>query len=193
MNVAGIILAAGRSSRMGRDKALLEFEGSTFLESLARTFSAEVHPIVVVLGHHAEAIQRAVRSADVRFVVNHDYDKGMLSSLQIGLRALPSEAEGVIFTLVDHPGGARDTVRRIRQALESSGAPVVIPRYRGKRGHPVGIDRTIISELLELSPEASPQDVIRSHRSETEFLDLDDPAIVRDVDRPEDYEKLKGE
>ncbi len=102
--IAGIILSAGASSRMGTPKALLEFHGETFLDRLIRLFSeAGVAPIVV-LGHHAEQIRSGIqRAADATFVVNPDPARGMLSSLQCGLEAIPEQTEAVMFLPVDHP------------------------------------------------------------------------------------------
>ncbi len=171
---------------MGRDKALLAYGESTFLGDLISTFRRVCAPVVVVLGHNAEKIAETIGYTDISVVVNRNYDLGMLSSLQTGLRAIPAEAAGALFTLVDHPGVRVATLRAIADAL-AAGPRVVIPRYRGERGHPVGIAREVIGELLALDPAASPQDVIRGLRAQTAFVDLDDPAITRDIDLPEEY------
>ena len=192
MSLAGIILAAGRSSRMGSDKALLPYGDTTFAGSLIAAFRQVFSPVVVVLGHHAERISPAIpEEPGIIVAVNEDHDLGMLSSLQVGLRALPDSSRGVVFTLVDHPGVRLETLRAIAEAMAESDAAVVIPRYRGKRGHPVGVSGELIAELLALDPAASPQDAIRSRRDRTVFLDLDDAAITADIDRPEDYAALR--
>ena len=187
---AGIILAAGESSRMGRDKALLEYRGTTFLGHLISVLQPRVDPLIVVLGHHAEAIRESM-AAGPHVVMNPDYQRGMLSSLQAGIRALPAEAEAALFTLVDHPAVAESTVDRLLAALCDCGKPLVIPCYGDRRGHPVIAARSVLDEMVVLPADASPKDVIHAHRLDTTFIDVDDPGILRDIDLPSDYEKLE--
>lgn len=193
-----MILAAGESSRMGRDKALLDYRGSTFLNHLISLFLPRLSPVVVVLGHNAPAIRAvisaspATESADLLVVVNDRYKLGMLSSLQAGIRALPPGAPGSLFTLVDHPAVQGSTLDQLVEAFTRGDAPLVIPRYQAKRGHPVAASRAILEEILALPGEASAKDVIHAHRPETRFLDVDDPGVITDVDSPPEYEDLKA-
>ena len=186
---AGIILAAGTSSRMGRDKALLPFRGSTFLNHLIALLSSKTDPLIVVLGHNAGTIRKTL-PAGTRIVVNQCYELGMLSSLQTGLRALPVEANSALFTPVDHPAVRGETIDSLIAAFHRSGQPLVIPRYEGRRGHPAILSREILDAILDLSPGASAKDVIRSHRHHTFFLDTADPGILSDIDLPADYQAL---
>ncbi len=173
---------------MGRDKALLPYGDTTFLGDLIASFREIFSPVVVVLGHNAQHIIEAVQPDEQTMIaVNPNYDLGMLSSLQTGLRALPRTSGGAAFTLVDHPGVRIETLRAIADGIAETAAPVVIPRYRGERGHPVAVSGEVIDALLALDPAASPQDVIRSRRDRTVFLDIDDPAVTRDIDRPDEY------
>jgi molybdenum cofactor cytidylyltransferase len=193
-----MILAAGESSRMGRDKALLDYRGSTFLNHLISLFLSRLSPVVVVLGHNAQAIRAAMAAgpatepADLRLVVNDRYKLGMLSSLQAGIRALPPGAPGALFTLVDHPAVQGSTLDQLVEEFAGGDAPLVIPRYQAKRGHPVAASRAILEEILALPAEASAKDVIHAHRSETRFLDVDDPGVIIDVDSPPEYEDLQA-
>lgn len=192
MKPAGVILAAGLSSRMGRPKALLPFLQTTFLGSLVEAFTAVLDQTVVVLGCHAERIRPTLGDhPGLQVVVNADYELGMLSSLQAGLAMAPEGAPAV-FTLVDHPGLLRGSLERLIEISEQTQAPVVIPRFRGERGHPVVISASVASELRALPAEASPKDVIRAHRPATVFVDLDDPAVTLDIDRPEDLARLRS-
>jgi len=181
-----IILAAGESRRMGTTKALLQFRGETFLDGLTGKFAKLCDPVIVVLGHGAEDIRAALRRPAC-FVSNPDYPLGMLTSLKCGLRAIPPESSFAIFTLVDHPNPAADTIAAVVAAED---AAVVIPRYRGTKGHPVRLSRTVMDELLTLPPSAKPTDVLYRHLAATRFLDLDDPGIVDDIDDPEAYQEL---
>ncbi|MEZ5363092.1 MAG: nucleotidyltransferase family protein [Bryobacterales bacterium] len=187
MKLAGVILAAGRSSRMGRDKALLPCGESTFLGSLVRTFRKRCDPVIVVLGHNAEQIRPAAEGAQV--VVNEGYDRGMLSSLQTGLRAAGWDTDGVAFTLVDHPGLRPETLDKLVDAFESSGANLVLPLYYGERGHPAVISRAVLGQLLTLPARKRPKPVLRAHYAAARFVDVDDPAVVADIDTPADLEE----
>ena len=186
MSVAGLILAAGESRRMGFPKPLLRYRDETFLDTVIGLFAAHCSPVIVVLGAMAERI-RSLAARPAVFVVNPAYERGMTTSLQCGLRAVPAEAEGVLLTLVDHPAVAPATM----EALLAPPRPLLrIPRYRDKRGHPVWFASTLIPELLAIPEDAAARDVMHRHFSEAEFLDLDDPGIVEDIDDPEAYRRL---
>ena len=176
---------------MGRAKALLPLGGKTFLERLIEVFGAELAAVTAVLGHHAEEIRRRLGSAlaGANVVVNPDPDRGMLSSLQVGLRAMPADAEAAVFTLVDHPRLRVETLRSVIEAFERERPDVVIPRFKGRRGHPAMISRDVVLELLALPPEGSPQNAMRGRRDRTVFVDVDDPAVVEDIDDVEDYRR----
>jgi molybdenum cofactor cytidylyltransferase len=188
VSVAGLILAAGESRRMGSPKALLEYRGETFIDRLAGLFAGVCSPVIVVLGANAEPIRaRAARPAE--FVFNPDYRTGQTGSLQCGLRAVPPEAEGVLFTLVDHPAVDPATLG----VLLAAPRPLLrVPRCGGRRGHPVWFRRELIPEFLELPETGAARDVVRAHAADTEFLDVDDPGVLADIDDPAAYLELLG-
>ena len=190
--IAGLILAAGESSRMGTPKATLAYRGRTFLETIVQTLrGADIERIVVVLGHGAEEIQRQIGIEPAQVVINPDYRSGQTSSLQVGLRALlADEPEGVLLCLVDHPAVGTETVRRIVATFGHCVAPVVIPTYQGRRGHPVLIGRQLFDELLRLASDAGADSVVRRYRPATQFVAVEDEGVVIDVDDPESYRKL---
>lgn len=191
---AGIILAAGESSRMGTDKALLDYGGSTFLERLIRLFLPRVSPVVVVLGHNAEKIHATLAPRPgLAIAINPRYRTGQLSSLQTGLRALPDEAPGALVTLVDHPAVAAATIDAMLERFASAPPPLLIPRFQGRRGHPVLFARALLDEILALPPEASAKQVVHLHLEEALYLEVTDPGVLRDVDTPADYQGLVGE
>lgn len=186
---AGLILAAGASRRMNTPKALLDYRGETFIDRLVGLFAARTNPVIVVLGGHADRI-RAGAGRAARFVLNPDYESGMIGSLQCGLRAVPQEASGVLLTLVDHPAVAEFTVDAL--LLPADGALLRVPRYHGRRGHPIWFHRSLIAEFLALPAGAIARDVVAAHAAETDYLDLDDPGIVTDIDDPAAYRELIG-
>ena len=192
--IAGLILAAGESSRMGRDKALLEYRGRTFLETvLAKLFEAGIERRLVVLGHHAEEVQRAVDLSAVEVVVNRDYARGQTSSLQAGLRALDGpNLEAVVLALVDHPAVSAETIGALMRAFKQSRAPVVIPMFNGQRGHPAVISRGLFAEILSLGPGEGANTVIRKYRDTTQFVEVEDAGIMLDVDDPESFHRLES-
>jgi CTP:molybdopterin cytidylyltransferase MocA len=186
--IAGIILSAGASRRMGSPKALLELNGETFLDRLVRLFSGVASSVIVVLGNDADQIRAgAQRKSEAHFVVNPDPERGMLSSLQCGLAAVPAEAEAVMFTPVDHPHLETSTIEQLMSGLEAS---VVVPTYHGAHGHPVVIARPLVAELLALPATAQASDVIHRYRSQTVYVPVHDPAVTKDIDDRADYAEL---
>jgi molybdenum cofactor cytidylyltransferase len=186
VKTAGIILAAGESKRMGRAKAFLPFRSGTFLSTLAEAFRPFCDPVIAVFGFGGEAAAERVPQGLVA-VINSDYRLGMLTSLQTGLRALDLDSiERVFFALVDHPAVAAGTLERLCAAA----APIAIPRFNGKRGHPVLIARDIAREYLAEPPDAIVRDVIDRHADRIEYVDVDDRGIHDDVDDPTVYAAL---
>lgn len=190
--IAGIILAAGASRRMGMPKALLDYRGETFVGRLVRVLGAGSPQVIVVLGYQAEEIRPRVPGT-AKIVVNPDPSRGQLSSLQTALGALPAEAEGFGFIPVDCPAVEAGTVEKLARAFEERNPSTlfVIPRQSGRRGHPVLAARSVAAEFLALPPTAEARDVVHAHVDRTEYVDVDDVGIFTDVDDPEAYRQLQ--
>jgi len=192
-SIAGLILAGGESRRMGTPKALLQLGGETFLDRLIRVMGQSCSPVIVVLGHEAQRVRSGLDPAGAAlFVINQDYGRGQLSSLQCGLAAVPSEAEGVLFTLVDRPLVEPSTIARVLQRFQERLPPevLVVPRAGLRHGHPVCVARELIPEFLALPLEAQARDVIHAHAGETAYVDVEDTGILVDVNDPEAYQRL---
>lgn len=190
-SIAGLILAGGASRRMGSPKALLRYDGETFLERMIRLFSGVCEPVVVVLGHHAEQIRAALdRPGAAVFAVNPDPERGMLSSLQCGLAMVPASAEALLFAPLDHPHLQPSTLVTLAAKFHSGQAAVTVPVYAGEHGHPVCISRALIDELIKLPVTAMASDVIHRYVGQTCYFDVDDPAVVTDIDDPAAYASL---
>jgi len=177
---------------MGFPKALLRYQGATFLDTLARLFAERCSQVIVVLGAHADRIH-AGTSQPCEFVVNPDFARGMTTSLQCGLRALPPSTGGVLFTLVDHPAVAPATLDALLRGTSAGETPLLrVPRYQGRRGHPIWFSHDLVPEFLAIPESGAARDVVRAHAGDTQFLDVDDPGIVADIDDLDAYRKLTG-
>jgi CTP:molybdopterin cytidylyltransferase MocA len=187
--VAGLILAAGESRRMGFPKALLELRGETFLDRLIRIFGTQCSPVVVVLGAEAGRIRGGIRNdGGATIIENPDYGLGQITSMQCGLHSVPADARGVLFTLVDHPNVRESTVAE----LVRQHTAIAVPRYAGRRGHPLYFSRELATEFLALESNSSARVVLERHAAEIRYLDVDDPGILEDVDDPEAYRRLQA-
>jgi molybdenum cofactor cytidylyltransferase len=172
---------------MGSPKALLDYGGETFADRLVGVFQNWCEPVVVVLGHNAEAIRAGLRCCAV-VAVNPAPERGQLSSLQCGLAMLPGDVAGFFFTPVDSPGVRPETVAGLIAAIGD--APLALPRFDGRNGHPALCSRRLIGEFLQLPAEARTHEAIHRHRDKTIFVDVDDPAVVSGANTPEEYQKL---
>lgn len=196
--IPAIILAAGKSTRMGRAKALLPLGRSeTFLTHLLATLcAAEIDDVVVVVGHEAAAIVDEVHrgSETARVVVNADYESGQLSSLLAGLRLVdrPGLAAAMV-TLVDVPLVAVSTVRAVVERYRSTRAPIVRPVRGERHGHPVLIDRALFAELRGSDPSQGARAVVRAHASAAGDVEVDDGGAFADVDTPAEYDELTAQ
>lgn len=173
---------------MGSPKALLPFRGETFLDRLIGIFSQGCSPVVVVVGSEAARIRSGAKLAErAIFAENTDYRLGQLSSMQCGLRAMPTNVEGVLFTLVDHPRVQPSTLA----ALLAPPRPLLaIPRFQGRRGHPIYFGAPLAAEFLSLPPDSQAKVVVSRHLESARWLDVDDPGILDDVDDPAAYRRL---
>jgi len=195
--IPAIVLAAGKSSRMGRSKAALALSnGDTFITRIVGTFkAASVEDVVVVVGHDAKAVVDAFAASDLvaRFVENPDYEQGQLSSLLAGLRVV--DRPGVVatlVTLVDVPLVSSATVRAVIDRYRTTHAPVVRPVRAAAHGHPVLIDRSLFDALRRADPAEGAKGVIRANVSAAGDVAVDDDGAFADADTPEDYERLRG-
>jgi molybdenum cofactor cytidylyltransferase len=193
--IPAIVLAAGRSSRMGRAKATLPIgTGDTFLTRIVRTFhEADIEDVIVVVGHDADTIAAAFAASGLpaRFVVNREYDRGQLSSLVAGINAVdrPGVAAALV-TLVDVPLVSAATVRAVVDRYRAVRVPVVRPTSGARHGHPLLIDRILFDPIRQADPAAGAKPVVRAHASPAGDLAIADEGAFTDIDTAEEYEKL---
>jgi CTP:molybdopterin cytidylyltransferase MocA len=191
-----VVLAAGKSTRMGRTKALLPLGGETFVSRIVRTFrSAGVEDVVVVVGHDAERVAGVLSRMDPapRVVVNPDYESGQLSSILAGLRAVDRPGvQAMLLTLVDVPLVAADTVRAVLSRYRTSSAPVVRPVNGDRHGHPVLLDRRLFGLLRGADPATGAKPIVRAHASAFGDVEVSDEGAFTDIDTPEEYAAATG-
>jgi len=197
--VVAVVLSAGESRRMGSPKALLPIGGKTFIEHIVASLErTRVGKIIVVLGHNAEGIRSQVAHLPVTWVVNKDYAKGQLSSLIAAVRSLQEstgapQIDGILVHLVDHPFLDSRLVNEMIDRFYESKKLIVLPRYQGRRGHPVIFSEALFAELLRTPPEEGAKVVVRAHRNETLEIETGEEGVTVDIDTEDEYRKFVRE
>ena len=201
---AGVILAAGESSRMGRDKALLPWpppatgqasSSETFLSAAIRLLSRATDFVLVVVGKNEVALAPIVYSEGASLVVNPDPSRGQFSSLQVGLhQVLNRGRDAAMVTLVDRPPVKPATLQVLRDVFEAADQNVwaVVPEYSGKHGHPYLVGREMIEAFLRVPATSTARDVEHQHESHIQYVPVDDPLVALNINTPEDYDNLAG-
>ena len=199
MGVVGVVLAAGASERMGRSKALLDFRGLPFVVRILEALEAlDMKPRLVVLGPDAPRIRPSLATHECVIVEQPDVAAGEIGSLRAALATLePLRPSAILAWPVDLPHVRVATIERLleRHRLAPAPAPAVVPSFAGRRGHPVLWDRTLFAELSEsdAATRHGARAVLLAHESQLATVPVDDPAVIDDLNTPEDYERLVRE
>ncbi len=192
--VAGILLAAGSSTRMGQPKQLLPFRGRTVLEWVVdNALASALHRVIVVLGHEAEAMKPLLEQKKVTTVVNPRYGEGQSSSLKAGLRELAGDCEAALFLLGDQPLVTAKTIDRIIGVYADSPSPIVIPTFGGRRGNPVLFSRVTFPRIEALRGDCGARALFQEYAGEISRVEVHTPSILFDLDTEEDYQRLLQE
>ena len=196
---AGVILAAGESSRMGRDKALLPWPPAadgqtaaqnTFLSGAILSLSRVTEFVVVVVGENEADLAPIVYSNGASLVINRDPSRGQFSSLQVGLREVLNHGrDAAMVTLVDCPPIGSATIQILRDAFEAADHTVwaVVPQFSGKHGHPYLVGREMIEAFLRLPATSIARDVEHQHQEHVLYVRVGDPHVALNINNPEDY------
>lgn len=192
-DIAAILLAAGRSRRMGAFKPLLPFGDKTVIQCCIDNLQmAGVAPIVVVLGHRAAEVRDHLKNYEVRFALNPDPGSEMGDSIKLGIQEIPTTAKATFIALVDHPAVPAEVMTDLMKAWQK-GAKLMVPEFAGRGGHPVLVDLSLREELLALDPARGLRALFDAHRSEVLRLAVPSPFVARDMDTWEDYVRLHTE
>lgn len=190
--IAALVLAAGRSSRMGeRNKLLCRIDGVALIQrAVGAACSSRACQVMVVTGHESERIEAALQGWPVSFTYNPDYSSGMASSLCRGLRALRNDAEAVIVLLADMPAIDGPIIDRMIDAFDPAQPFVLVPEHEGRRGNPVLWPRRYFAEMATLSGDMGARGLLERYAREVRSVSFDSPAILIDVDTPEALRQL---
>lgn len=192
--LAAIILAAGMSRRMGQPKSLLPLGNKPLVHHVIQTIRAgsSIAPIIIITGHRADEVAGSVECSIARFVHNpHHETAAMLSSIQLGLGALPAHTQAALIALGDQPLISRQTIASLIAEWMNKKPLAVLPAYDSHRGHPVLLDRRAFSQVIALTPDQTLKDFLNRHADEVVEITVPDPMIRFDVDTPEDYERAR--
>ncbi len=200
-SLCGVILAAGSSTRMGSDKALLPWPpgipGGTFLAAAIQALSPFTDMVLVVAGKNEPGLTPIVDANGAFLVVNPEPERGQFSSLQCGLHEVLNRGrDAAMVTLVDRPPAEGATLERLRSEFYSTvsdGKWGLVPECMGKHGHPILVGREMIEAFLKASSDANARDILHQHQDRVQYFSVDDPLVVMNVDTPEEYAKLKSE
>jgi molybdenum cofactor cytidylyltransferase len=195
LTVAAIILAAGRSSRMGSHKLLLPYKGRPIVNwVLAAACASQADPIIVVLGHEAELVDAALQ-AERRFLAIHNplYAEGMSTSLRIGLAAMPQEADGAIILLGDQPLITLEIINAMIAVSAKAPDAIIAASYQGRRGNPVLFPRQYFAELTTITGDEGGRSLLARYPDRVRLVEIDDALAGRDIDTPEEYQALVSE
>jgi molybdenum cofactor cytidylyltransferase len=194
-HIACIILAAGRSTRMGlANKLLADIGGTPMVRRVAEAaLASRARPVLVVTGHQAASVQAALAGLDIAIVDNPDYAIGLSSSLKAGIRAVPADCGGALVLLGDMPQIAAAHLDRLIAAFAAEqGTTIVFPTHLGRRGNPVLWPRAHFAEMLQLEGDAGAKRLMAAHADHVREVDLGTDAIFADIDTPDELAQVRG-
>ena len=188
--ICAIVLAAGRSSRMGVQKLLLPFGGKTVITHIVdQLLATKVDKVYVVTGHQPQRISDELSGRSVSVVDNPDYDSGMLSSVRWGLRALPKQCKGILVAIGDQPSITTELIDSMIQSFIACGKMILVPCYEGRRGHPILFSKLYRQEVLTHFDDVGLRGLLHAHPEEVFELTVSNSSVLSDMDYPEDYRR----
>lgn len=196
MLISAIILAAGESKRMGeQNKLLLPFRGHTLIEEIIDTvLRSKVGEVIVVLGHEADRVRKVCQTRRVKFVQNDNYQQGMTTSIHCGVQAADAEADGLMICLSDLPLIEPDELNHLLhafyKAVEAKNKYIAVPVFKGQRGNPVVFSAMYKNDILAHSGLMGCKAIIKQNTSQVLEVEMASEHVLRDIDTPEDYQKL---
>jgi len=190
--VGAVVLAAGGSRRMGQPKLLIRVGEEPMVRWASRAAcAAALAEVVVVTGAAAEQMREALAGLPVRAVHNPRWEEGIGTSIGVGIRALSQEVKAALIVLADHPDLSTGVIDQVVRCFRSSGSPIVVPTWRGQRGHPVLFARAMFDDLLRLEGDRGARQLLDRPGAEVSLVEIDDASIVEDIDTWEEYTRAR--
>ena len=190
--ISAVLLGAGESKRMGRDKLSLPWGKETvFNHCLDILLRSEVGEVIVVLNSRRGGMTLFAKGPKVRVVSNPHYRRGMSASIRRGVRAIHPKSEGILIALGDQPLLKTKTVNALIRVFSERRGEIVLPAFRGVWGHPVIFHRRFEKELLMLKGDVGGRSIIERHLNQTRLVRVDSAGVIKDMDTPKDYEEMK--
>jgi molybdenum cofactor cytidylyltransferase len=192
--VSAVLLGAGESKRMGRNKLSLPWGKKTVFEhSLGTLLQSDVREVIVVLSHLNDSVggeKNRRRGQTIKIVKNPYYKRGMSTSIRRGLQAIDPSAQGILIALGDQPLIKARTINALIHAFDRRRGSIVVPSFRGKKGHPVIFDRRYFHELLRLKGDAGGRSIIEKHPEEVDLVRVRSEGVTKDIDTWKEYRKM---
>jgi molybdenum cofactor cytidylyltransferase len=186
--ICAIVLAAGKSERMGTQKLILPWKGSTVIGHITdELLASTLKQIIVVTGHNRDGVEEVLSGRRVTFIHNTLYNRGMLSSVRCGLKALPKSCSAVLVALGDQPGISCTLVDRMVEAYASTNKRLLVPSYQGRRGHPLLFSTEFCPEIHTDFDDTGLRGLLHRYPDEVYEWPCADSDIMLDIDTPEDY------
>lgn len=189
--ISAVLLAAGKSERMGRFKQLLRVDGRTFVEACAdNLLASRAGELIVVTGYNEAAVRAALVDRPIRIVNNPDYEIGMGASIIRGIESAASDSTGFLIALADQPLIGTHVLNQLISEYEDQTPLILIPTYRGKKGHPIVLNPTLKQEVISMNPRVGLKQVTEAHSSSIHYFEVTSDSVLLDFDYPEDLDRL---
>ena len=189
--ISALLLAAGESKRMGRQKLLLPFGTSTIIEQVVdNLLNSKIDEVIVVVGYRAAELVKRITSKPIKIAVNPQYHQGMSTSIIAGLNLIDKRANAVMIVLADQPGIKSKVIDKLIEEFHRHDKGIVIPTYQGNRGHPIIFSIKYKGAFLKLTGDVGGREIIDKHREDILEIPVDSKGINADVDTVSDYEQL---
>jgi molybdenum cofactor cytidylyltransferase len=186
--IGAVVLAAGLSQRMGRPKMILPWGDTTVIGRVVSVLLTEVDEVVVVTGGAKNEVEVALEKLPVRTVFNPDFANGeMLLSLKVGLASFPDDIEATLIALGDQPQIEESVVQQVISGYKQTKSSVVVPSYQMRRGHPWLLAHPLWDTVFDLQPPNTLRDFLRNHAAQINYIEVENPSIIQDLDTPDDY------
>lgn len=192
--ISAIILAAGLSSRMGRNKLLLPLGKQSIIEHVVETVSkSRVDEIIVVLGKDAKDIELVLDRFQIKTIVNPDYIDGQSTSVKVGMKAINNHSDGALFFMGDQPMIKEEIINNIIDEFLNSDSSIIVPTFNTKRGNPVLFSSLWFSDLNQVQGDKGGRDILKNNLDQVGFIEISDDLFLKDIDDDVVYQEMKTE